>query len=98
MDEVRPFPSLGTEEEKAPDDGQSEPADDAALVVAVAGLNSEYHGDRRHDEDERHQGHVNERVFSFQSGECAEDLLANGPRIRAAGANESIRGEQTSER
>ena len=98
VDEVRPFPSLGAEEEKASNDGQSEPADDTALVVAVAGLYSEYHGDRRHDENERHQGNIDERVFSIQSGECAEDLLANGPRIRAAGANESIRCEQSSER
>ena len=98
VDEVRPFPSLGTEEEEAPDDGQSEPADDAAFVVAVTGLNSEYHGDRRHNEDERHQGNVDERVFSVQSRECAEHLLANGPSIGAAGANESIRGEQSSER
>ena len=98
VDEVRPFPSLGTEEEEAPDNGQSEPADDAAFVIAVTGLNSEYHGDRRHNEDERHQGYVDERVFSVQSGECAEHLLADGPSICAAGANESICSEQSSER
>ena len=97
MDEVRPFPSLRAEEEEATNDGGAEPLQHTGLVVAVARLHGKHHRDRGDDEDEGHEGHVDQRVLSVQAWKGSEDLLADGPCVFGCGTCKPVRRQQPTE-
>ena len=44
VDKVRPLPGLRSQKEEPTNDGQAQPFDNPALVVAVSGLNGQHHG------------------------------------------------------